>query len=117
LTTKTHTIHEQHAHPHGSNCGHIAVKHNGHIDYLHDGHLHFPHEGHVDEHVIETSGSNPAGCTPNHICDGHEKGHKHGAGCGHERVPHGDHVDYLVTGHLHHVDGDHCDDHGALQLA
>ncbi|HEY4051505.1 MAG TPA: hypothetical protein VGM27_31980 [Acidobacteriaceae bacterium] len=115
--TKTHTIHEQHPHQHGSNCGHIAVKHNGHVDYLHDGHLHFLHEGHVDEHVIETSASNPATCTPDHVCDGHEKGHKHGAGCGHEAVPHGDHIDYLVAGHLHHVDGDHCDYHGALQLA
>jgi hypothetical protein len=80
VMTKTHTIHEQHAHQHGSNCGHIAVKHNGHIDYLHDGHLHFLHEGHVDEHVIETSASNPAGCTPDHVCLGHEKGHKHGVG-------------------------------------
>jgi UDP-2,3-diacylglucosamine pyrophosphatase LpxH len=32
-------------------------------------------------------------------------------------VPHGDQVDYLVAGHLHHFDDDHCDDHGALQLA
>jgi hypothetical protein len=32
-------------------------------------------------------------------------------------VPHGDHVDYLVHGHLHHVHGDHCDDHGKVQLA
>jgi hypothetical protein len=87
------------------------------VYYLHDGHLHFLHEGHVDEHLIETSASNPAGCTPHHVCDGHEKGHKHGVGCGHEAVPHGDHVDYLVAGHLHYVDGDHCDDHGALQLA
>jgi hypothetical protein len=27
-------------------------------------------------------------------------------------MPHGDHVDYLVNGHLHHPHGDHCDDHG-----
>jgi hypothetical protein len=26
----------------------------------------------------------------------------HGPGCGHEAVPHGDHVDYLVDDHLHH---------------
>jgi hypothetical protein len=32
-------------------------------------------------------------------------------------VPHGDHVDYLVAGHLHHVHGDHCDDHGPVQTA
>jgi UDP-2,3-diacylglucosamine pyrophosphatase LpxH len=32
-------------------------------------------------------------------------------------VPHGEHVDYLVDGHLHHPHGDHCDDHGELALA
>jgi hypothetical protein len=32
-------------------------------------------------------------------------------------VPHGNHVDYLVNGHLHHHHGDHCDDHGKLELA
>jgi hypothetical protein len=29
-------------------------------------------------------------------------------------VPHGDHVDYLVNGHLHHPHDGHCDDHGPL---
>jgi hypothetical protein len=117
MTTKTHTIHEGHSHQHGKNCGHTAVKHNDHTDYLHDGHLHSPHEGHIDEHVIEVSASNPDSCTPDHVCQGHEKGHKHGRGCGHEAVPHGDHVDYLVAGHLHHFDGDHCDHHGTLKAA
>jgi UDP-2,3-diacylglucosamine pyrophosphatase LpxH len=32
-------------------------------------------------------------------------------------VPHGDHVDYLVNGHLHHPHSDHCDDHGPVTLA
>ena len=32
---------------------------------------------------------------------------------GHEPVPHGDHVDYLVDGTLHSPHGGHCDDHGA----
>jgi hypothetical protein len=32
-------------------------------------------------------------------------------------VPHGDHNDYLVGGHLHSPHGEHCDDHGALSLA
>jgi len=40
-----------------------------------------------------------------------------GAECGHEPVPHGDHVDYLVDGHLHHPHDGHCDDHGAVSLA
>jgi hypothetical protein len=32
-------------------------------------------------------------------------------------VPHGDHVDYLVGGHLHHPHDGHCDDHGPMQSA
>jgi hypothetical protein len=56
-----------------------------------------------DEHAVEVSAANPDTCTPDHACGGHEPGHKHGAGCGHEAVPHGDHVDYLVAGHLHHL--------------
>jgi UDP-2,3-diacylglucosamine pyrophosphatase LpxH len=32
-------------------------------------------------------------------------------------VPHGDHVDYLVAGHLHHPHGGHCDDHGPVRRA
>jgi hypothetical protein len=30
-------------------------------------------------------------------------------------VPHGDHSDYLVGGHLHYSHSNHCDDHGALK--
>ncbi len=40
--------------------------------------------------------------------------HSHGPGCGHEAVPHGDHVDFLVGDHLHHQHADHCDDHGTV---
>ena len=47
---------------------------------------------------------------------GHESTHQHGAGCGHEAVPHGNHIDYLVNGRLHHPHGDHCDDHGPLSV-
>jgi len=31
-------------------------------------------------------------------------------------VPHGDHTDYLVGDHLHHPHGDHCDDHGRVEV-
>jgi hypothetical protein len=31
-------------------------------------------------------------------------------------VPHGNHLDYHVAGHLHHPHGDHRDDHGPLVL-
>lgn len=109
--------HVNHEHEHGPGCGHVAVQHEDHVDYLHDGHLHQPHGGHVDECVIEISGTHPASCTPDHQCEGHDADHEHGPGCGHQAVPHGDHVDYLVDGHLHHPHGDHCDHHGELKQA
>ena len=113
----THAKHADHSHVHGPGCGHTAVRHGDHVDYLHDGQLHHMHEGHVDEHVIEVNATNPVRCTPDHACASHDKGHVHGPGCGHEAVPHGDHVCYLVNGHLHFPHGDHCDDHGVLQAA
>ena len=112
MVTCTEKHHENHPHRHGPNCGHTAVRHDGHVDYLHDGHLHHMHEDHVDEHVIPINATNPVNCTPQVHCS-----HTHGPNCGHEQVPHGDHVDYLVDGRLHHPHGDHCDDHGPLELA
>ena len=112
-----HTVHEKHEHAHGADCAHPKVQHAGHVDYLHDGHMHHAHEGHVDEHVLDVSSSNPDACTTSHSCAAHDAGHKHGAGCGHEMVPHGDHTDHLVSGHLHRAHGSHCDDHGKLSIA
>ncbi len=109
--------HPEHHHQHGPACGHTAVQHGDHTDYLHDGHLHHVAGGQVEEHTLAVDAVNPAACTPNHNCGAHAKGHVHGPNCGHEAVPHGDHVDYLVNGHLHHPHGDHCDDHGPVQLA
>ena len=108
--------HQGHTHAHGPKCGHTAVKHDGHTDYLHDGHLHHMHDGHVDDHTIAVTAANPAGCTPDHKCGGHEAGHAHSPGCGHEAVPHGDHVDYLVRGHLHHPHGGHATIMASSQL-
>jgi hypothetical protein len=31
-------------------------------------------------------------------------------------VPHGDHFDFVFFGRLHHVHGDHCDDHGPITV-
>jgi hypothetical protein len=107
-------IHANHDHVHGPGCGHLAIVHDGHIDYLHDGHLHHPHEGHVDEHVLAVTAMNPAHCSGGVGSAGHDAGHVHGPGCGHAAVPHGDHVDYLVDGRLHHPHGEHCDDHGPV---
>ena len=52
--------HSSHSHQHGSNCGHVSIRHGDHIDYLHDGHLHNIHQDHVDEHVIAVSSKNAA---------------------------------------------------------
>ena len=109
--------HPDHGHVHGDGCGHQAIQHDGHTDYLHDGHLHHPHADHVDEHQLAVGSANPAERTPAHDCGAHGQEHSHGPGCGHEALPHGDHVDYLVDGHLHHAHGDHCDDHGPVSAA
>jgi hypothetical protein len=111
------TKHEGHAHEHGPGCGHKTIEHDGHQDYLHDGHLHHVHGDHVDEHQLSVGGQNPGDCTPAHSCAGHASGHAHGASCGHEAVAHGDHTDYVVEGHLHHVHDGHCDDHGPVKIA
>ena len=111
------TQHANHPHKHGPGCGHTAVRHGDHVDDLHDGHPHHPHEGHVDEPVIEVSAEKPAVCAPV-AADalGHDADHVHGPGCGHEAVPHGDHVCYLVNGRRHHPHDGHCDDHRPLQV-
>ncbi len=114
--TQTHAQTE-HTHVHGHNCGHARINHDGHQDYVHDGHLHYQNGSKVEEHTLAVNETNPAGCTPSHQCSGHDKSHRHGPACGHEAIPHGDHTDYLVSGHLHHVHGGHCDDHGPITLS
>ncbi|HSP80244.1 MAG TPA: hypothetical protein VLQ93_17055, partial [Myxococcaceae bacterium] len=105
-----------HAHTHTRGCGHTSIRHGDHVDYLHEGHLH-RHEGaECRECRIEVSAQNPERCTPQLDDASHEASHQHGPQCGHEAVPHGDHTDYLVGGHLHHPHSDHCDDHGALNV-
>jgi len=42
--------------------------------------------------------------------------HKHGPHCEHIPVYHAGHIDYIVDGRLHHPHGDHCDDHGPIQI-
>ncbi len=106
-----------HGHKHGPHCGHQGIQHSGHVDYLQDGHLQHPEASGCSEHVIPVSGKNPNQCTYDHPAPGHAEGHKHGKDCGHAAIPHGDHMDYLVDGHLHHSHGDHCDDHGEVQLS
>lgn len=106
-----------HDHVHTLFCGHTAVVHEGHVDFLEDGHLIHQEGGTVCDHVIAVSDRNPDRCTGGHPCGGHESEHVHGPNCGHPAVPHGDHLDYLVNGHLHHQHAGHCDDHGPLARA
>ena len=105
-----------HDHVHGKNCGHTAINHEGHIDYVHDGHLHSYDGKHLLEHTIGVTNTNPNECSLGGTIKGHDEFHVHGKNCGHEAIPHGDHTDYLVDGHLHHVHSDHCDDHGKITL-
>ncbi len=107
--------HSTQDHVHGIKCGHTAIRHGDHVDYLHDGHLH--HQGKnevIEEHVLVVAAANPATCTGGHECNDHSVNHVHGSGCGHEAVPHGDHVDYLVDGHLHPQHSGNCDNHGSV---
>jgi hypothetical protein len=97
-----HKSHE--GHKHGENCGHAAIKHSGHVDHMHDGHFHSTAaNGKVVEHKVRVAASK------DHVKASAENGHTHGVNCGHERIEHGDHSDYVVDGNVHHVHGDHCD--------
>ena len=60
---------------------------------------------------VPISDTNPVACRPT---VGHDVFHRHGEGCGHAVVAHGDHVDYVVDGMLHSPHGGHCDDHGPV---
>jgi hypothetical protein len=115
MAPSTH-IHHPHDHQHDSACGHTAIWHEDHVCYLHDGHLHCHEGGRVVEHSLSVTETNPDTCGQG-TCNVALGGHHHGPGCGHEAVPHGDHVDYLVDGRLHHPHQGHCDDHGPVRLA
>lgn len=107
-------VYHQQLHLHGPRCGHATIEHDGHDDYVNDGRLDHT-DGHLTSfHSIEVTRTNPERCTPAHDCKAHDAAHTHGPGCGHEVIPHGDHVDYLVDDHLHHPCKGHCDDHGPV---
>ncbi len=105
-----------HAHVHSLDCEHKLVAHEDHHDYMHDGHLHNVSTGGVEEHVLPVDAEHPDACTPEHFCNEHSADHVHGDNCGHAMVPHGDHVGYLVDGHLHRAHNGHCDYHGRLTV-
>lgn len=96
------------SHSHGPGCGHAEVRHGDHRDYVHDGQLHPANGSHDAGHRLEVDRRHPDACAPLDCTGGH------GPGCGHEAVPHGDHVDFLVDGTLHHPHAGHCDLHGPV---
>lgn len=113
-----HRRHEaDHPHAHGPDCGHEQIGHAGHTDYAHDGHLHHDHDDHIDDHWLPEDDSTPAVCTPEHTCAAHTSDHTHDERCDHPVVPHGEHADFVVGGHLHHPHEDHCDNHGSVLVA
>jgi len=52
------SIHSDHNHEHGPQCGHESAPHGDHTDYLHDGHRHASHAGHWDDHEQEQKQTN-----------------------------------------------------------
>jgi len=107
------------AHRHGPGCGHTAIRHGDHIDYLNEDRLEHQQGDVVEAHRLEVNEQNPNRCTPDHRCSEHV-GHRHDQEPAehrhHPAVPHGDHLDLLHEGRLHHHHGDHCDDHGPVHV-
>ena len=96
----------ENTHQHGPECGHKKIPHGNHVDYLkEDGTL----ECVEGTHSVAVSEKNPNVCKPIN-----DSVHIHGPTCGHQKVMHGDHVDYLVDGTLEHPHGSHNDNHGKL---
>src|ERR1700752_3259865 len=63
----------------------------------------------TDSPYDRTEGEDPM--TTHHHLTQADHPHHHGPKCGHLAVRHGDHVDYLHDGHLHHPEGDGVDEH------
>lgn len=108
-----HYTHKDHSHEHGNGCGHKAITHDNHVDYLHDDHYHFSHKGHTDEHGYKIS-SRSAASTQSLEIKHDQHPHQHGKNCGHKKVAHEDHFDFIHDGHYHHVHADHVDEHGIV---
>ncbi|MBW1605016.1 hypothetical protein [Lactobacillus sp. Sy-1] len=96
-------------HVHSMKCGHTKLLHNGHVDFVEsNGHLHHRDGDHFDECEIAVDSNNPD--QESVVIDSEI----HNDNCGHQKVIHGDHVDYIVNARLQHVHGDHVDDHGTV---
>ena len=97
-------------HHHGPDCGHRKIPHAGHADYLNENGLIDCPENKKNARKIPISDENPKTCQPVQNSE-----HVHSTGCGHQKIIHGDHTDYLVDGNLEHPHGDHNDNHGKVR--
>jgi len=137
IIREEHTVHKDHEHEHGPDCGHTAIVHQDahgceHIDYVHDGHLHHKcenGENHYHDCSLEDFGSFPDGLETDCKDDFQNACHDHDDGicgtaadCTHEAVPHGDHTDYIVDDNddeveVHCPHNGHCDIRGYVKKA
>lgn len=53
VAARRHHVTDDHAHEHGTDCGHPMIQHGDHVDYLHDGERHAAHADHWDRHDKE----------------------------------------------------------------
>jgi hypothetical protein len=103
-TTHNHEVKNE-DHKHAADCGHEMVQHDNHKDYKHDGEYH-----HVQKDGTVAVHGSDADNTRKIAAADHP--HNHNENCGHEKVVHGDHVDYVHDGEYHHQHNDHVDQHG-----
>ena len=64
----------------------------------------------LDEHLIQFRRRIPTPARRSTSAAGAANGDDPAQTVGIRRFPRGDHIDYLVDGHLHHPHADHCDD-------
>uniref|UniRef100_A0A6A7G8G0 Zinc/cadmium resistance protein n=1 Tax=Hirondellea gigas TaxID=1518452 RepID=A0A6A7G8G0_9CRUS len=113
-------------HVHGANCGHTAVLHDNHKGHIVDGNLQcavLSEEFDADTKMTDGPDSIRLVCVDHQLDNDKSvpcgspvpcEDHSHGSECGHERIAHGDHFDYLVGDELHHPHDGHCDFHRAV---
>ncbi len=97
------TEHKEHAH--AKKCGHESIKHGDHTDYVHDGQYHqVMNNGKVAIHGTTKDGKGKLASS--------KHAHQHKQSCGHEKIKHGNHVDYIHDGEYHREHKGHVDLHG-----
>ncbi len=92
-------------HVHGKSCRHTKIEHDDHVDYVHGNEFHKEmNNGEYAIHGMSQDLGRKFAST--------EHTHKHHKNCGHERVKHGMHWDYIHDGNYHWPHKNHVDQHG-----